>query len=93
MILPFKRKDVLSKARNINNIKKKVELLGTKSQEKRKALFSQIEFWRKCDFTLSNLSQFVEDIKSKDILNQYRGMIGVRKLISVGLIEPLFSRV
>jgi len=42
---------------------------------------------------LSNLSQLVEDINSKELFNQYRGTIGVRKLLSVDNppIQPMID--
>jgi len=84
-----KKRNLLLKSRAINHIIKGAEPLVAKVTERktilsrqRENLLSNIEFWRKCDWTISGFSQVIEDINSNDIFKQYRGIIGVRKSLS-----------
>ena len=77
------RKNLLSKARITNSIRKNIKFSAKVTDQQK--LSTHIDGWRKCNFTLSNLSQLAEDINSKERFDQYRGTIGVRKLLSIGL--------
>jgi len=80
----MKKKNLLSTARKANNIRKTVEHLATKqTQTQQQTLSSHMKLWRKEKFALSDLSQLVEDINSSERFKQYRGTIGVRKLLSI----------
>jgi len=86
-----KKKNLLSQARVTNNIRKKVRfpIKATPQQ----TLSMHVELWRKCPFNLTNFSQLVEDVNSKERFNQYRGTIGVRKLLSIDgpPIQPIID--
>jgi len=74
------RQGLLSQAKVISDIRKQVKLSATRVTEQQK-LLEHIELWNKCEFNPSSLSQLVEDINSNDRLKQYRGTIGVSKLL------------
>ena len=64
-----------------------------KSSEKatdQQNLTLNIKKWEEYNFTLSNFSRLVEDINSKERLRQYRGTIGVGKLLCTGLTWIVF---
>jgi len=50
------------------------------------SLLAHIEKWGKSDFAISDLSQLVEDVNSDDRFKQYRGTIGVRRVLSTGSV-------
>jgi len=75
-----KKKGLLSKSKITHSIPKKDESLGKVTQ--RENLSSHSKLWMKCSYTFSNFSQLVEDINSKDRFSQYRGIIGIRKLLA-----------
>jgi len=86
-----KKKILLSKARTTNRLTVRAECVVKVTD--RQTLLYHIGLWRGCNFTLCNLSQLVEDINSKELFNQYRGAIGVRKLLSVDNppIQPMID--
>lgn len=86
-----KKKNLLSQARFTNNIRKKVRFPIKATPQQTLSLHA--ELWKKCTFNLTNLSQLVEDVNSNERFNQYRGTIGVRKLLSIDgpPIQPIID--
>jgi len=78
-----KKKNLLSEARTISNMKKKAPVSAIRVTEQKK-LLDHLEFWRgsECEFSPSSLSQLFEDIKSNERFKQYRGTIGVKNLLA-----------
>jgi len=87
-----KKQNLLSRARIATNIRKKVRLSAPKVTEQQKFL-DHLEFWRKCEWNLSCLSQVVEDMNSNERFKQHRGTIGARKILSndISLIQKIID--
>jgi len=87
-----KKANLLKGARNTTNNRKKVQFSATKSTEQQK-LLENIELWKECKWTPSSLSQLVEDVNSNERFKQYRGAIGVRKLLAsdISLIQNIID--